>query len=101
MEVAEIWTRFGSQIHQDFLTRYPDLVSGFAFIFDLMSIPEKQQLYDFLLATLNTGPSDEQLAWLLEASGAEIWARGEVRLLFDELLRTLAESLAREGIPPA
>lgn len=90
VEAPEVWFLFGSFIHQDFLTDYPDIVSGIEYIYYLLSNSDKEKLFLFLEELQNGEYSWEYKLKLWEESGAQFTVAGkDIDLLYNEVFKTI------------
>ena len=95
MEIAEIWLLLGAQVHQDFLSHYPDVVGGLRFIFMNLTDAQRNDLLSFLLEATAGSPSPADLAKLWYSSGADLFVEeGDMPRFFELLLSELKNAIA-------
>lgn len=89
-KIPDVWLKFGSAIHQDFLEDYPDFFSGIAEIYTNLTPSEQDELYDIILE-LNKPDYHMGIKGKYWAkSGAEIGVAGRDRYkFFGEVLATI------------
>ena len=94
MEVVEVWLLLGAEIHEDFLTEYPDLLQGFREIFDRFTSAQRNELHQFLVDVLSREPSARELTQLWSKSGANLLVvESDMPKFFEVVLRELESSI--------
>ncbi len=95
MEVVEVWLLLGAEIHQDFLTDYPDPLQGFREILDRFTSAQRYELHQFLVDMLSREPSARELALLWRESGANLLVvESDMPNFFEVVLRELESSIS-------
>lgn len=99
IEIAQIWLLLESQVHQDFLLVYPDLMTGLTAIIESMSMAQKLELQAFLQDVSAADLSRGELLDLWRKSGSEylILEKSKIDGFYSELLRAVQQSLKSDG----
>lgn len=90
IEIPEIWSYFGTQIHQDFLDIYPDFWSSIEDLLQDMSKAQRSELDDYLIELELNSYSNQQLLEIWKKSGSQLYVTSEhMGLLFNNIRQIL------------
>lgn len=89
-KIPEIWTKFGDQIHQDFLGHHPDFLSGIMQVYREFDQREQAELFDVISQVCKSDMhrGEKRNFWL--QSGAAFGV-SDISGFFDEIWQAMAE----------